>query len=111
MNETLLMNIFNGSIASMPPKLQSNDQRNIVIRPLAYVPEQFLLEYAMDLNFPVIPCNLCGSQENLQRAKIKSLLKTLSKDNPNIGSSMLKSLGNIKSQLLDQKIWDFDTFS
>ena len=108
--ETVLMNMFfNGRISSMPAKLLSDDGRNTIIRPLAFVPEQWLIDYAEELNFPVIPCNLCGSQENLQRAKIKGMIRNLEKDHKDLGASMLRSLQNVKpSHLLDQKLWDFD---
>lgn len=111
--ETVLLNMFfNGRISSMPPKLKSDDGRNIVIRPLVYVPEKMLIDYAKELDFPIIPCNLCGSQENLQRAKVKGLLRKLETDNPDIGSSMLKSLQNIRaSQLMDRDLWSFDSLS
>lgn len=109
LNETVLLNMFfNGRISTMPPKLKSDDGRNIVIRPLAYVPEQWLTDYAKYLDFPVIPCNLCGSQENLQRVKVKALLRNLEEENKDLGSSMLRSLQNIRpSQLLDRSLWDF----
>ncbi|MES3037432.1 MAG: tRNA 2-thiocytidine(32) synthetase TtcA [Bdellovibrionota bacterium] len=110
--ETLMLNLFySGHVASMPPRLRSDDQRNIVIRPLCYVPEQKLLELQAAWKFPVIPCNLCGSQEGLKRKKIKKLLIDLEKDFPNIKSSLLTSLGNIRpSQMLDQSVWDFQGF-
>ncbi len=112
MNETLLLNLFfNGRMASMPPKLKSDDGRNIVIRPLAYVAEDILIQYADEIELPVIPCNLCGSQENLQRARIKALLKDLQKQHENVGASMLNSLQNIRpSQLLDRELWNFSEF-
>ncbi|MFW7378834.1 MAG: tRNA 2-thiocytidine(32) synthetase TtcA [Oligoflexus sp.] len=110
LNETLLLNLwFNGSIASMPPKLLSDDGRNMVIRPLAYVAEASLEEAASQLELPVIPCNLCGSQENLQRARIKRMLKDMSADFPAMGASMLKAQQNVrKSQLADKNLWSFD---
>lgn len=111
--ETLLLNMFyTGNIASMPPKLRSDDGRNILIRPLAYVEEKDLIALQGEWNFPVIPCNLCGSQEGLKRKKIKSLLKTLEVDIPNIKESLLTSLSQIKpSQMLDQNLWNFEEFA
>lgn len=109
LNETLLMNLFHGgSIASMPPKLRSDDGRNCVIRPLVYTSEKALTELSKELAIPVIPCNLCGSQENLQRQKIKGLLRELEESHPMVGQSILSSLSNIKaSQLMDKKLQDF----
>lgn len=111
-NETLLLNLFySGSLASMPPKLLSDDRENIVIRPLAYVDEKDLVHYAEELDVPVIPCNLCGSQENMSRKRIKNLLRDLEKEIPNIHSSIQKSISNIKlSQLMDQNLFDFKKF-
>ena len=110
LNETLLLNIFfNGRVASMPPKLQSDDGRNTVIRPMAYVPEAWLIELQEGLNFPVIPCNLCGSQDNLQRSQMKAMLSSLYDRHANIGSSMLNALANVRpSQLMDRDLWDFE---
>jgi tRNA 2-thiocytidine biosynthesis protein TtcA len=108
--ETLLLNLFyTGRMASMPPKLKSDNGQNILLRPLSYVPESELIELAKIWNFPVIPCNLCGSQEGMKRKKIKRLLRDLEKDIPHIGNSMLNAMSNIRpSQMLDQKLWDFD---
>lgn len=108
-NETLLLNLFfGGRIASMPPKLKSDDGRNILLRPLIYVAEDDLSQIANELSIPTIPCNLCGSQENLQRARIKSLLADWSKKFPHIGASMLKAQQNVRSsQLLDSSLWPF----
>lgn len=107
--ETTLLNMFYiGQLGSMPPKLKSDDGRNIVIRPLAYVAEKDLKQLAQEWNFPVIPCNLCGSQETLKRKKMKKLIQELEKDIPNIGASILNALGNIQpSQMLDQSLWNF----
>jgi tRNA 2-thiocytidine biosynthesis protein TtcA len=109
--ETLLMSIFyNGEIRSMPPKLLTDDKRNIVIRPLAYCQEKDIIKYAQEQEFPIIPCNLCGSQENLKRNYIKNLIKDLSVENPKIPSNMLHALTSVKpSQLMDKKHWDFDS--
>ena len=110
LNETLLLNIFyTGQLGSMPPKLISDDKRNTVIRPLCEVSEKDLTDLSQSLNIPVIPCNLCGSQENLKRKKIKKLLKTLEADHPELQSSMIKAQRNIKaSQLSDLNFLSFD---
>lgn len=107
--ETTLLNMFYiGQLGTMAPKLKSDDGRNIVIRPLAYVAEKDLTQLAKDWGFPIIPCNLCGSQEALKRKKMKKLVQELEKDIPNIGASIITSLSNINpSQLLDQKLWNF----
>lgn len=109
MIRTLLMSIFyNGEIGAMPPKLLTDDKRHIVIRPLAYCQENDIIEYAKEQNFPIIPCNLCGSQENLMRVKIRRLIETLAQENPKIPSNMLHAISNIKpSQLMDTTLWDF----
>ena len=110
LNETLLMNLFfSGKMATMPPKLKARDSRNIIIRPLAYVREKDLISIQEDIDFPVIPCNLCGSQENLQRQQIKNLLAKLEGEIPHISSSMLNAQKNvIASLLLDNSLWDFE---
>ncbi|MCC6332689.1 MAG: tRNA 2-thiocytidine(32) synthetase TtcA [Myxococcales bacterium] len=102
---TLLLNqFFAGATATMPPKLRSNDGRNVVIRPLAYVPEADIVPFAKALGFPIIPCDLCGSQENLKRARVKRLVDELSKEIPHLRSSLLKAMGNLHlSHLLDQR--------
>lgn len=107
--QTLLMSImYNGQIKSMPPKLLSDDKKHIVIRPLAYCQERDIAEYAEYKKYPIIPCNLCGSQDNLTRVKVKQLIADLAKDNPKIPSNMLHALGNVQaSQLMDRKLWDF----
>ncbi len=109
MIETTLLNLFYaGNLASMPPKLKSDDGRNVIIRPLAYVAEKDLLELAKVWNFPILPCNLCGSQEGLKRKKMKRLISQLESDIPNIGSTFMNALSNIKpSQLMDQNLWNF----
>ncbi len=111
---TLLMSIlYNGEIRSMPPKLLSDNQKHIVIRPLAYCQESDIVKFvqAMDEKknrFPIIPCTLCGSQENLMRKRVKSLINQLAEENPKVPSNMLHALTAIKpSQLMDDKLWDF----
>ena len=107
--QTLLMSMFyNGQISSMPPKLLTDDKRLLVIRPLAYCQERDIKQYARAQKFPLIPCNLCGSQSNLQRAKMATLLEDLAAKNPKIPSNILHAIGSVQpSQLMDHKLWDF----
>lgn len=107
--ETLIMNIlYSGEIKSMPPKLLTNDKKHIVIRPLAYCQEKDIIEFNKLKQYPIIPCNLCGTQENLTREKIKNLIKNLAKDNNKIPSNILNAISNVRpSQLMDSKLWDF----
>jgi tRNA 2-thiocytidine biosynthesis protein TtcA len=107
--ETFLLNMFyGGQIKSMPPKLQSDDGKHIVIRPLAYVPEKYLERYAKDQAFPIIPCNLCGSQPNLQRNAMKELLKQWGKSHPGRVESMFRALTHVvPSHLLDAQLFNF----
>jgi len=107
--ESLLMStMYSGEISSMPPKLLTQDKQHVVIRPMVYCRESHIVEYAEDQKFPIIPCNLCGSQENLTRQKVKNLIKDLSDQNPKVPSNMLRALGNVrKSQLMDFDLWDF----
>lgn len=106
---TLLLSIFyNGEIRSMPPKLLSDNKKNIIIRPLAYCQEKDIAEFAKEMAFPIIPCTLCGSQENLMRKKVKALIGQLASENPKVPSNILHALSSIKpSQLMDKKFWDF----
>lgn len=106
---TLLMSIlYNGEIRSMPPKLLTDDQKHIVIRPLIYCQEKDIIAYAKEQAFPIIPCNLCGSQQNLARVRIKQLIDALAEENPKVPSNILHALGNVKlSQLMDKELWDF----
>jgi len=106
---SLLMSIlYNGSISSMPPKLLSDNQKHIVIRPFCYVQEADIIQFANEQNFPIIPCNLCGSQENLMRKKVGKLIDELAQDNPKVPSNILHALQKIKpSQLMDQEWFNF----
>lgn len=107
--ETTLLNMFyTGQLSTMPAKLRSDDERNVVLRPLCYVAERDLIELSQIWNFPVIPCNLCGSQDGMKRQKMKKLISDLEKDIPGIGSSFINSLMNVKPRhLLDEKLYDF----
>jgi tRNA 2-thiocytidine biosynthesis protein TtcA len=107
--ETLFLNMFYGAkLKSMPPKLLSDDKKNIVIRPLAYCKETDIAEFARLKEFPIIPCNLCGSQENLQRQNIKKMLIDWEKDQPGRTENIFRSIANIApSQLADNDLFDF----
>jgi tRNA 2-thiocytidine biosynthesis protein TtcA len=107
---TLLMSIlYNGQIRSMPPKLLSDNKKHIVIRPLAYCQESDIAAFAQAMAFPIIPCTLCGSQENLMRKKVRVLIDQLTAENPKVPSNMLRALSIIKpSQLMDKNYWDFE---
>jgi len=107
--ESLLMSIlYSGQIRSMPPKLLTDKKNNIVVRPLALCQEKDIIEYAKEQAFPIIPCNLCGTQENMTRQKVKQLIANLATENPKVPSNILGALGNIKpSQLMDEKLWNF----
>lgn len=106
---TFFMNLFHHSkISGMPPKLRSDDGKHVVIRPLAYVREADIIEYATTRQFPIIPCNLCGSQENLQRKQVGLMMKQWEKDTPGRIEQISRALGDIRpSQLADPKLFDF----
>jgi len=107
--ETFFLNLFfAGTLKAMPPKLLSDDGNHIVIRPLAYVEEADLARYAALRQFPIIPCNLCGSQDNLQRKQVKAMLADWEKRDPGRLENMFRSLGNVvPSHLADTKLFDF----
>ena len=109
--ETLLLNLFyTGRLKTMPTKLRSKDGRHIVIRPLAAVPEDDLARYAKLRSFPIIPCDLCGSQENLKRKQVKAFLLEWEQRSPGCLASMFAALSNIApALLLDKRLFDFDS--
>ena len=107
--ETLMLNMFfAGKLKGMPPKLRSDDGKHIVIRPMAYVPEKLLERYAADMNFPIIPCDLCGSQPNLQRQTMKQMLRDWEKQHPGRVENLFRSMHHIvPSHLMDGEAFDF----
>jgi tRNA 2-thiocytidine biosynthesis protein TtcA len=107
--ETLMLNMFfAGKLKGMPPKLRSDDGKHIVIRPMAYVPEKLLERYAADMNFPIIPCDLCGSQPNLQRQTMKQMLRDWEKQFPGRVENLFRSMHHIvPSHLMDGEAFDF----
>ena len=107
--ETLMLNMFYaGKLKGMPPKLRSDDGKHIVIRPLAYVPEKLLERYSQDMNFPIIPCDLCGSQPNLQRQVMKEMLRDWEKKYPGRVENLFRSMHHIvPSHLMDGEAFDF----
>jgi len=109
--ETLLLNLFHGgSIKTMPAKLHADNGRNVVIRPLVYCREKDIEAYSKTQQFPIIPCNLCGSQPNLQRQNMKQMLAQWDEQDPGRIASMLTAMGNVKpSHLLDQQLYDFQS--
>lgn len=108
---TLMMSmLYSGDIRSMPPKLLSDNKKHIVIRPLCYAQERDIITYAKEQNFPIIPCTLCGSQDNLARKRVGKWIDQLAEENPKIPSNLLHALQSIKpSQLMDQELWSFRT--
>ncbi len=108
--ETLFLNMFyGGKMKAMPPKLRSDDNRNIVIRPLAYCREKDIIAFSNFKDFPIIPCNLCGSQENLQRQVIKEMLNKWDRDQPGRIENIFAAIQNIApSQLADTRLFDFE---
>lgn len=113
MVETLFLNMFHGArLKSMPPKLVSDDKQHVVIRPLAYCREADIAKFAQIHEYPIIPCNLCGSQENLQRKKIKAMLHDWDKEQPGRVINVFKSMTRVtKSHLLDRDLFDFQSLS
>lgn len=109
---TFLLNLFFvGQLKAMPPILRSDAGTNTIIRPLAYCKEKDLAKYAEEKQFPIIPCDLCGSQPNLKRARVKRLINELEKEVPFIRSSIMTALSNVTgSHLLDTKLYDFHNF-
>jgi tRNA 2-thiocytidine biosynthesis protein TtcA len=107
--ETFLLNaFFAGTLATMPPKLVSDDHRNTVIRPLAYCAETDLAEFAKRMSFPVVPCTLCSEQPDLQRDAMSALIEQLEKKNPHVRSSIVSALGDVRpDHLLDLRLHDF----
>jgi tRNA 2-thiocytidine biosynthesis protein TtcA len=111
--ETLFLNLFFGAkMKAMPPKLATNDKQNVVIRPLAYCSEKDIASYARQMAFPIIPCDLCGSQENLQRQKIKDMLQGWEREQPGRINNIFRAIGNVEpSHLADFNLYDFKTLS
>lgn len=107
--ETLFLNLFHGGrLKAMAPKFRSDDGRHVVIRPLAYIAEREIARYARGRAFPIIPCNLCGSQQNLQRTKIKRMLAAWEREYPGRTESIFSALRNVEAaHLADTALFDF----
>jgi tRNA 2-thiocytidine biosynthesis protein TtcA len=105
--ETLMLNLmFTGSLKAMPAKLRSDDGRNVVIRPLMYCAETDIARFAELMRFPILPCDLCGSQDELMRKEVKTLLARLEESAPKVKESMLAAIGNVRAtHLLDRDLW------
>ncbi|MEQ1625886.1 MAG: tRNA 2-thiocytidine(32) synthetase TtcA, partial [Nitrospira sp.] len=110
-NETLFLNLlYTGKLKAMPPKLRSKDGRHLVIRPLAFVKEMDLARYAELRGFPIIPCDLCGSQDDLKRKEVKALLRQWEQRSPGSSDSIAAAIANVAPALLmDQRLFDFRT--
>jgi tRNA 2-thiocytidine biosynthesis protein TtcA len=111
--ETLFLNMFFGAkLKAMPPKLTTNDKQNVVIRPLAYCSEKDIASYARQMAFPIIPCDLCGSQENLQRQKVKDMLQAWEREQPGRTNNIFRAITNVEpSHLADVDLYDFKNLS
>lgn len=111
--ETFFMNLFNGArVEAMPAKYRTDDGKHIVIRPLAFCKEQEIEQFSMGKNFPIIPCTLCGSQENMMRKKVKKMIREWEDEFPGRSTSIFNALKNINpSHLLDAKLFDFENLS
>jgi tRNA 2-thiocytidine biosynthesis protein TtcA len=104
--ETLLLSaLYSGALKSMPPRLHARDGRNVVIRPLCYAAEEDIAAFAEAMRFPIVPCDLCGSQPNLRRKRVKALLAELSREHPTVKGNLLAALGHVvPSHLLDRDL-------
>jgi tRNA 2-thiocytidine biosynthesis protein TtcA len=111
--ETLFLNMFFGArLKAMPPKLKSDDGKHVVIRPLAYCAEREIARYARGREFPIIPCNLCGSQENMKRREIKAMLTQWEQQDPGRTDRLFRSLQNVApSHLADRELFDFESLA